>query len=166
MRSGIEVRDPSPSDVDEAAARLNRLEEAPVTEGVADLRKELQNIMQNHFGVFRKGDFMRDGIELLKALRPRIEAAGVEDKTRAFNTARIEALELQNLFEVAEATAISAEVRTESRGAHARDDYQERDDENWLCHSLYFPQEQRVGKRDVNFTPKTMDTFQPKIRTY
>ena len=166
MRSGIEVRDPSPDDVDEAAARLNRLEEAPVQEGVADLRKELQNIMQNHFGVFRKGDFMRDGIELLKALRPRIEAVGVEDKTRAFNTARIEALELQNLFEVAEATAISAEVRTESRGAHARDDYQERDDENWLCHSLYFPQEQRVGKRDVNFTPKTMDTFQPKIRTY
>ena len=166
MRSGIEVRDPSPDDVDEAASRLNRLEEAPVQEGVADLRKELQNIMQNHFGVFRKGDFMRDGIELLKALRPRIEAVGVEDKTRAFNTARIEALELQNLFEVAEATAISAEVRTESRGAHARDDYQERDDDNWLCHSLYFPQEQRVGKRDVNFTPKTMDTFQPKIRTY
>jgi succinate dehydrogenase / fumarate reductase flavoprotein subunit len=122
--------------------------------------------MQNHFGVFRKGDFMREGIEHLEALRPRVESVGVVDKTRAFNTARIEALELQNLFEVAEATAVSAEQRTESRGAHARDDYQERDDANWLCHSVYFPEEKRLGKRGVNFTPKTMDAFEPKARTY
>jgi succinate dehydrogenase / fumarate reductase flavoprotein subunit len=122
--------------------------------------------MQNHFGVFRKGDFMREGIEHLKALRPRIESVGVADKTRAFNTARIEALELQNLFEVAEATAVSAEQRTESRGAHAREDFQVRDDENWLCHSLYFPGDMSVGKRGVNFAPKTMDAFEPKARTY
>ncbi|MEL7045973.1 MAG: succinate dehydrogenase flavoprotein subunit, partial [Pseudomonadota bacterium] len=143
-----------------------RLEEAPVTENVADLRKELQGIMQNYFGVFRKGEFMRTGIEQLDDLRTRIDAAGVADKTRAFNTARIEALELQNLFEVAEATAISAEQRTESRGAHAREDFQERDDDNWLCHSLYDPNDKSLGKRAVNFTPKTMDAFQPKIRTY
>ena len=166
MRSGIEVRDPTQSDLEEANHRLATLEEAPVTENVADLRKELQNIMQNHFGVFRKGDFMREGIEHLAALRPRIESVGVADKTRAFNTARIEALELQNLFEVAEATAVSAEQRTESRGAHAREDYQERDDDNWLCHSLYFPGDKSVGKRGVNFAPRTMDAFQPKIRTY
>ena len=73
---------------------------------------------------------------------------------------------LEQLTEVAEATAIAAEGRNESRGAHAREDYQERDDENWLCHSLYFPGEKRVGKRAVNFKPKTMDTFQPKARTY
>ncbi|MDP5070559.1 MAG: succinate dehydrogenase flavoprotein subunit, partial [Congregibacter sp.] len=102
----------------------------------------------------------------LNALRPRIESVGVADKTQAFNTARIEALELQNLFEVAEATAVSAEQRTESRGAHARDDYQERDDENWLCHSLYFPADKRVGKRDVNFAPKIMDVMEPMARTY
>ena len=166
LRSGIELRDAGASDIEAAQARLARLEAAPVTENVADLRRELQNIMQNHFGVFRKGDFMREGIERLAALRPRIESLGVADKTRAFNTARIEALELQNLFEVAEATAVSAEQRTESRGAHAREDFQDRDDDKWLCHSVYFPADQRVGKRAVNFTPRTMDAFQPKIRTY
>ena len=166
LRSGIELRDASGDDVEEANTRLRNLEAAPVTEGVAALRKELQNIMQNHFGVFRKGDFMREGIERLDALRPRVESVGLADKSQAFNTARIEALELQNLFEVAEATAISAEQRTESRGAHARDDYQERDDDNWLCHSVYYPTEKRLGKRGVNFTPRTMEPFQPKIRTY
>ena len=166
LRSGIELRDAGASDIEAAQARLACLEAAPVTENVADLRRELQNIMQNHFGVFRKGDFMREGIERLAALRPRIESLGVADKTRAFNTARIEALELQNLFEVAEATAVSAEQRTESRGAHAREDFQDRDDDKWLCHSLYFPADKRVGKRAVNFTPRTMDAFQPKIRTY
>ena len=166
LRSGIELRDAGASDIEAAQARLARLEAAPVTENVADLRRELQNIMQNHFGVFRKGDFMREGIERLAALRPRIESLSVADKTQAFNTARIEALELQNLFEVAEATAVSAEQRTESRGAHAREDFQDRDDEQWLCHSVYFPADKRVGKRAVNFTPRTMDAFQPKIRTY
>lgn len=166
LRSGIELRDAGAGDIEAAQARLTRLEAAPVAENVADLRRELQNIMHNHFGVFRKGPFMREGIERLAALRPRIEGLGVADKTRAFNTARIEALELQNLFEVAEATAVSAEQRTESRGAHAREDFQDRDDDNWLCHSLYFPADKRVGKRGVNFTPRTMDAFQPKIRTY
>jgi succinate dehydrogenase / fumarate reductase flavoprotein subunit len=166
MRSGIEAREPGDSDMEAATARLDRLEAAPVDENVADLRKELQGIMQNYFGVFRKGDFMRKGIEQLDELRGRVEAVGVADKTRAFNTARIEALELQNLFEVAEATAISAEQRTESRGAHAWEDFQERDDENWLCHSLYDPREKQLGKRAVNFAPKTMEAFQPKIRTY
>jgi succinate dehydrogenase / fumarate reductase flavoprotein subunit len=166
LRSGIDMRDASESDLEAANARLQKLEAAPVDEKVPDLRRELQNIMQNHFGVFRKGEFMREGIERLEALRPRIEAIGLPDKTRAFNTARIEALELQNLYEVAHATAVSAEARTESRGAHAREDFTERDDENWLCHSLYFPTEQRVGKRAVNFAPKNMEPFAPKVRTY
>jgi succinate dehydrogenase / fumarate reductase flavoprotein subunit len=122
--------------------------------------------LQNHFGVFRSGSFMQEGIQKLADLRERVENVSLEDKSKVFNTARIEALELQNLFEVAEATAIAAEARNESRGAHARDDFQERDDENWLCHSLYFPQDRRVGKRGVNFTPKTVPTFEPKIRTY
>ncbi len=166
LRQGIEQNDASQTDIDEAMQRLNRLNNSSRGESVAQLRQELQAVMQNHFGVFRKGDFMREGIEKLAVLRERIANVELEDKSKVFNTARIEALELENLFEVAEATAIAAEVRTESRGAHARDDYQERDDENWLCHSIYFPREKRIGKREVNFSPKTVDKFEPQIRTY
>lgn len=156
----------SESDLEQASSRLDRLNSSESGEPVHQLRKELQEIMQNFFGVFRKGDYMQQGIEKLAALRERVANVQLEDKSMTFNTSRIEALELQNLFEVAEATAIVAEARTESRGAHARDDYRERDDENWLCHSLYYPADKRVGKRSVNFTPKTVDTFEPKIRTY
>jgi len=166
LREGIELREASGSDVEEAGARLRRLNEGSGGENVAALRKELQNVMQNHFGVFRRGDFMREGIAKLADLRGRIESISLEDKSEAFNTARVEALELQNLFEVAEATAVVAEARDESRGAHAREDFTERDDENWLCHSLYHSSGKQVSKRGVNFTPTTVETFQPKIRTY
>ena len=166
LREGIEYRSASDSDMDAAMARLNHLNQSTSGESASVLRKELQTIMQNYFGVFRKGEYMQQGIKQLAALRGRIENMVLEDKSQAFNTARIEALEVQNLFEVAEATAITAEARKESRGAHAREDFQERDDQNWLCHSLYFPGEKRVGKRAVNFAPKTMAAFEPKIRTY
>ena len=166
LRTGISHDEATESDIEEALQRLQRLEDSQSGENVSSLRKELQTIMQNQFGVFRSGQFMQEGIEKLAALRERVESVALGDKSKVFNTARIEALELQNLFEVAEATAIAAEARTESRGAHARDDFQERDDENWLCHSLYFPQDKRVGKRGVNFKPKTVPTFEPMVRTY
>tara|TARA_Y100001936_G_scaffold187795_1_gene185869 strand:+ start:713 stop:2485 length:1773 start_codon:yes stop_codon:yes gene_type:complete len=166
LSDGIEHRVASDADVEVALARLNRLNESKGGEDVVSLRSELQEVMQNHFGVFRKGDFMKTGIERLQEIGERIKNIFLEDKSKTFNTARIEALELENLFEVALATAIAAEARNESRGAHARDDFRERDDENWLCHSIYDPVNGGVRKRGVNFAPKSVDTFEPKERTY
>jgi succinate dehydrogenase / fumarate reductase flavoprotein subunit len=166
LGQGMEQREASETDIEQAQNRLSRLNQSNSGESVAELRAELQDVMQNHFGVFRRGDFMQDGIQKLSALRERIANVHLKDKSQTFNTARIEALELENLFEVAEATAIAAEGRNESRGAHARDDFRERDDENWLCHSMFFPNDKRVGKREVNFSPKTVDTMEPQVRSY
>lgn len=166
LRGGFEVDAASEEDIKRAMARLERLDSAAEGEDVAQVRKDLQNCMQLYFGVFRDGESMEKGLKLLEEIGERVRKTKLTDTSKAFNTARIEALELDNLYEVAYATAKSAIERKESRGAHARNDFTERDDENWLKHSMYFPLDKRVGKRDVNFSPKTVPTFEPKVRTY
>ena len=167
LTSGIELQSSSDSDVEQAMGRLGRWNASTSTgEAPAQLKRELQECMQLNFGVFRKEAPMQEGIKKLEELRGRIGDAYLADKSMAFNTARLEALELDNLLEIAEATAYSAEGRRESRGAHARDDFQERDDENWLAHSIYSPETKQLSQRAVNFSPKTMDTMEPMIRKY
>ncbi len=174
LNQGMDSYVASRDDIEAATAGLRRWDDSTVGESVASLRRELQSCMQLNFGVFRKEEPMLEGIKKITELRDRIENAVLTDKSKAFNTARLEALELDNLLEVAEATAIAAEGRKESRGAHARDDYEDRDDANWLCHSIYDPKGKVLRKRDVNFAPSIVDTdddlpeglFEPKERVY
>lgn len=155
----------SNDDIDAALARMRRWDGSSKGERVADIRIEMKKVMQNDFSVFRTKDVMQEGIEKLKQLRERLANATLEDKSKVFNTARIEALELDNLVTVAIATAISANTREESRGAHSREDFPNRDDKNWLKHTLYYLDD-TVKFRPVNNKPKLVDTFEPKERVY
>ncbi|MDA7786936.1 succinate dehydrogenase flavoprotein subunit [Gammaproteobacteria bacterium] len=166
IKSGGGVESSSASDIDESLERLNKLNESSSGYQTAEVKRQLQTCMQNYFGVFRRGEFMKKGVEELKEIREKTDNLFVADKSAAFNTNRVEALELQNLLEVAEATAIAALERNESRGAHARDDYPDRDDENWLCHSMYDPKTKTLSKREVNFSPNQVDPFPPAVRSY
>ncbi|WP_028112306.1 succinate dehydrogenase flavoprotein subunit [Ferrimonas kyonanensis] len=154
------------ADIEASLARLNRWEGNEHGEDPTQIRKDLQQCMQLNFSVFRQGDSMAEGLKELKAIKARLDNAKLDDRSKAFNTNRIECLELDNLMETALATAEAANFRTESRGAHSREDYLERDDANWLCHSIYNPVNGEMSKRDVNMTPKLRDAFPPKKRTY
>ena len=166
LKQGSSLSPSSKEDIDQALIRLNKLNASKEGKETAELKKDMQDNMQSNFGVFRREDLMEKGIEDLGNSREAVENMYLSDKSVSFNTARIEALEMQNLFEVAEATAITANERKESRGAHARDDYPERDDDNWLKHSIYFSSTKSVSKKDVNFRPTTVQAFQPTERSY
>ena len=151
--------------VDEAASRFIAWNTRKGSETVADIRFALKRVMQDDFGVFRTGDSMSEGVNKLKKLRERLTQAQISDKSDVFNTARVEALELDNLMGVAIATAIAALNRTESRGAHSREDYPDRDDKKWIKHSIVFADDS-ISYRAVNMKPEVVAPFPPKTRTY
>jgi succinate dehydrogenase / fumarate reductase flavoprotein subunit len=161
-----ELRDATAENIDASLARYQRWDNNTTGEDPTELRKALQACMQNNFSVFREGDAMAKGLAELKELRERLKNARLDDRSSDFNTQRVECLELDNLMETAYATAMSANYRTESRGAHSRFDYPERDDDNWLCHSLYLPENESMTRREVNMQPKLRAAFPPKARTY
>lgn len=165
LDQGVESRVVSQDAIEAAMQRLLRWEQSSGKDSVADIRAELKKAMQNDFSVFRTKQVMLAGLENLKALRERLQQATLTDKSKIFNTAKIEALELDNLMAVAIATALSALTREESRGAHSREDFPARDDQNWLKHSLYFPDD-RMGTRAVNRQPERVPPFEPKERVY
>jgi succinate dehydrogenase / fumarate reductase flavoprotein subunit len=162
------MRDASESDLDAALARLNRWESSEVGKGEdpVQIKKDMQQCMQLNFSVFREGDAMATGLTELKEIRERLQNARLDDKSSEFNTQRIECLELENLMETAYATAVAANFRTESRGAHSRFDYPDRDDDKWLCHTVYRPETEGMVRREVNMQPKIREAFPPKARTY
>src|SRR5690606_33021959 len=147
-------------------ARLARLDGQKDGERVADVAADMRRTMQAHCGVFRFPDMLAEGVAKIKEIAARAARTGIRDKSKTFNTARIEALELDNLIETAVATLVSAEARKESRGAHDRADFPKRDDVNWLKHTLYFKDGHRIAYRPVHLKPLTVDGFEPKARTY
>lgn len=160
------AKDASESDLEASLARTNRWESSTTGEDPVQIRKDLQQCMQMNFSVFREGKAMAEGMKELTEIRERLKDAKLDDKSSEFNTQRIECLELDNLMETAFCSAKAANYRTESRGAHARQDFTERDDENWLCHSVYTPESEEMSKRDVNMKPVHREAFPPKARVY
>jgi len=156
----------SDSDLEASLERTNRWESSKTGEDPVQIRKDLQQCMQMNFSVFREGEAMAQGMKELTEIRERLQDAKLDDKSSEFNTQRIECLELDNLMETAFCSAKAANFRTESRGAHARQDFTERDDENWLCHSIYTPETEEMTKRDVNMQPVHREAFPPKARVY
>ena len=156
----------SNTNIEESLETLIRIQETVKGESVFQLRSEMQSVMQNYFGVYRNEDLMKEGAKKLEEITERTKNIHLNDKSDQFNSERVEVLEYLNLLDIANATAYSALERKESRGAHAREDFPERDDENWLCHSLFFKENNRVSKRAVNLKPKTVETFEPKPRVY
>jgi succinate dehydrogenase / fumarate reductase flavoprotein subunit len=156
-----------PRDAGEASlARLARLDGAASGERVSEVGADLRRTMQLHCGVFRFPDSLAEGARKMLEIAGRAQRTFISDKSKVFNTARIEALELDNLVEVALATMISADARKESRGAHDRSDYHERDDVNWLKHSLWYKDGNRLAYKPVKVKPLTVEAFEPKARVY
>ena len=168
---------PLPADAgDFSLARLNRLEAASNGEYPQRIANDIRSAMQQHAGVFRTQASMDEGVAKIAALRERVKGLGLQDHSRVFNMARQEALEVENLIEVAQATMVSAAARHECRGAHTVVDYERpaddpvaplgRDDANWMKHTLWLSQGNQLAYKPVRTKPLTVDTVPPKVRTF
>ncbi len=151
---------------DMTLARIARLEGRKAGERVAEVGAAMRKAMQTHCGVFRFPDLLEQGVTVINEVAERAQHIEISDKSKVFNTARVEALELDNLIEVASATMHAANNRTESRGAHAREDFSGRDDDKWLSHSLYYKNDHKLIYKPVRLQPLTVEPFVPKARTY
>ncbi len=149
-----------------ALSRLARWARSGQGESIPEIREAMRKIMEDHCGVFRTASGMREGVDKLLALRERLSRAVLHDQSKIFNTARIEAMELENMLETALASMTSASARQESRGAHSHVDFPERDDNAWLKHSLYFLEGGRLDYKPVRLKPLTVESFPPLPRTY
>jgi succinate dehydrogenase / fumarate reductase flavoprotein subunit len=174
LRAGNRTHKPLPQEcIDQTLARVDRLNTQKGGANVHETRLEMQRTMQKHAGVFRFKDMLAEGVEKILAIAEQVAQTEIADKSMVFNTARIEALELDNLIEVAKATIVSANARTESRGAHVRDDAPDtpanpngRDDTNWLKHSLWYREGNRLDYKSVKLTPLSVDSIELKTRAY
>ena len=165
---------PLPADAaDQTFARLSRLDNASSGEYAQDVANDLRATMQQHAGVFRTQKSMDEGVAKVAALRERVAAINLKDKSKVFNTARIEALEVDNLIEAAQATIVSAAARHESRGAHTVNDYSDsaehpngRNDVDWHKHTLWYREGNRLSYKPVQMKPLTVDSVPLKVRTF
>ena len=170
----LKLHKPLPANAtDVTIARLERLDNTTDGEYAQDVANDIRAAMQQHAGVFRTQATLDEGVAKIAALRKRVNNINLKDKSKVFNTARIEALEVENLIESAEATIVSAAARRESRGAHSVDDYGDspqhpngRNDADWHKHTLWHSQGNRLTYKPVQMKPLTVDSVPLKTRTF
>jgi succinate dehydrogenase / fumarate reductase flavoprotein subunit len=156
--------------------RLNRLDNTTRGEYAQNVANDIRAAMQQHAGVFRTQASMDEGVRKIAAIRERVGGIELKDKSRVFNTARIEALEVENLIEAAQATIVSAAARKECRGAHTVSEYERpaddpvsplgRDDAHWMKHSLFYSEGARLAYKPVKLKPLSVESIPPKVRTF
>ena len=166
VKPGAPHEEISETETQKCLDRFDKLRNAQGDNSTAELRLAMQKTMQSKCAVFRTEKTLKEGVNEIRKTYDGLSSLSVKDKSLIFNTDLVETLEFDNLIRQAVTTVESAYHRKESRGAHARDDYPERDDEDWLCHSLFDPITKSVRKREVNFNPSTVEAFPPKVRSY